>query len=151
MARITLMISAMILFLTAGCAVQEQQKLATGLEQGDIQTEMISFKTIKDVTDTVIGYIEEVRWRETQRSGWQPGAELFYVQYIYDSSFRQKGFVSAQGEARSYRQDVKGEVNYHGIMPLSDAVKRILEIDPKDRIYIDDIQPMYRWEADLKK
>ncbi|MFH1227776.1 MAG: hypothetical protein V1701_07725 [Planctomycetota bacterium] len=139
-----------VLALAAGC-VQEPQKLEVGLERGDIRTEMVSFRTVKDVSDAVIGYIEEVRWREAQGSGWQPGAELFYVQYVYDDSFRQKGFISAQGEVRSYRQDIKGEVVNHGVMALSDGVKRILGIDLQNMIYFEQIEPMYKWEEDLKK
>jgi hypothetical protein len=136
--------------LVAGCA-QKDPKYLTALERGEVQTELVSFKTIRDQTDAVLGYIEEMVWRETQRSGWQSGTEVFRASYIYDSSFKQLGFISAQGEARSYRKDIQGEVAYHGIASLEEGIRKILMIDPGKRIHIVEVEPLPRWELDLRK
>lgn len=138
------------IILIAGCA-QKEPKFLTALERGEIKTELASFKTIKDQADTVLGYIEDRVWRETQRLGWQEGTEIFRVSYIYDSSFRQLGFISAQGEARSYREDIKGEVAYHGILSLEEGIRKILMIDPIRKINIEEVEPLPRWEMDLRK
>ncbi len=141
-----------IIFLTAalvnGCA-RPEPKYLTAIERGDVKTEMASFKTIKNYSDeSIIGYIEEVVWRETQKSGWQPGTEVFRVSYIYDGSFRQLGFISSQGEARSYREDIKGEVTYHGLVTLEEGVRKILSLDSAVKFYIKEVEPAKRWEVE---
>lgn len=146
-----LFILAVMSIILFGACAQKEPKFLTALERGEIQAELASFKTIKDQADTVLGYIEDQVWRETQRLGWQEGTEIFRVSYIYDSSFKQLGFISAQGEARSYRDDIKSEVTYHGILSLEEGIRKILRIDPIRKINIEEVEPLPRWEMDIRK
>ncbi|MBI4713090.1 MAG: hypothetical protein HY762_07310 [Planctomycetes bacterium] len=102
------------------------------------ESEMISFRTVKDTSGTIIGYVEEIDWKEKKPLPDRPAQRLLKVYYTYNASFRQLGFISEHGVVEVYKYEQKGETTRIGVYTVEGGIKKILGLDKDTKIYLEE-------------
>ena len=109
------------------------------------EIDMLSFKMIKNASNTVIGYIKETE-NLVPSAITEGGKERKKIYYVYDADFKQIGFITEHGTVSVYKYSAKGsaiQVAQGEIFTIDAGNRKLLNYD--GAIYYDDFEPAPPW------